>query len=106
MTTVVKCTPRKPNWTLYIGREWAGIPASKWQNPFKVSIYGSARCLELYEQYVRDHEDLMAALHEIDDQVLGCWCHWVPASWSPGEMLRCHGDVLIKLRKEQLEGLH
>ena len=70
MTTVVKCTPRKPNWTLYIGREWAGIPASKWQNPFKVSIYGSARCLELYEQYVRDHEDLMAALHEIDDQVL------------------------------------
>lgn len=106
MTTVVKCTPRKPNWTLYIGRNWAGIPASKWHNPFHANI-GLARCLELYEQHVRSHPELMAALHEIDDQVLGCWCHRMPTTWSPGELLRCHGDVLIKLRKEQLgEGIH
>lgn len=103
MTTVVKCTPRHPNWTLYIGREWAGIPESKWQNPFRVDIYGLHHCLELYEQYIRDHVELMAVLYDTSNQEFGCWCHKHP---SDGSKIICHGDILIKLRKEQLEGLH
>lgn len=94
---VVKVDRRNQNWTLYIGRAWAGLAASKWANPFHLNrdrqfdANERQRVLVLYEKYVRSRLDLMAALHEIDGQVLGCWCR--PYS--------CHGDVLIKLRKEQ-----
>lgn len=100
MTTVVKVNRRNLNFTLYIGRAWAGLPESKWHNPFRV--YGNqprGSSLAKYELYIRSRPELMAALHEIDDQTLGCWCHETP---STGERLFCHGDVLIKLRKEQL----
>lgn len=99
MTTVVKVNRRNPNYTLYIGRAWAGLPASKWANPFHEFSHGRGECLRRYENYLRSRPELMEALHEIDDQVLGCWCHEVP---SDGSMLYCHGDILIKLRKEQL----
>lgn len=98
MTTVVKVNRRNPNFTLYIGRAWAGLPESKWHNPFRIGQGTRERCLERYEEYVRSRPDLMATLHEIDDQTLGCWCHETP---STGEKLFCHGDVLIKLRNEQ-----
>lgn len=101
MTTVVKVDRRQRNFTLYIGREWAGLPASKWANPFRIFQGDRAGCLAKYEQYVRSRPDLMAALHEIDDQVLGCWCWEAP---SDGTEQRCHGDILIKLRKEQIAG--
>ena len=39
--------------------------------------------------YVR-MSSLMGALHELDGQTLGCWCH--PKA--------CHGDVLKRLREE------
>lgn len=101
MTTVVKVNRRKKNFTLYIGRAWAGLPASKWRNPFRLYDYGNdlKMVLEKYEESVRACPALMSSLHEIDDQVLGCWCHDAP---SDGSTMRCHGDVLIKLRKEQL----
>lgn len=98
MTTVVKVDRRKNNFTLYIGRAWAGLPASKWANPFRVVDDALNVCLERYEQYVRSRPELMAALHEIDDQVLGCWCHEMPSTGNP---VKCHGDILIKLRVEQ-----
>jgi hypothetical protein len=100
MTTVVKVDRRTNNFTLYIGRAWAGLPASKWANPYRIGPEGRDACLMRYEQHVRSLPELMAALHEIDDQVLGCWCHETP---SYGQRLYCHGDVLIRLRKEQLE---
>ncbi len=94
MTTVVKVNLREPNYTLYIGRKWAGLAASKWANPFNITTWQPRdEVLIRYEDYIRAHPELMNALHEIDDQVLGCWCHPEP----------CHGDVLIKLRKEQIE---
>jgi hypothetical protein len=93
MTTVVKVNRKAGNFTLYIGRAWAGLPASKWANPFHITEnHPRGSALERYEYYVRSRPDLMAALHEIDDQILGCWCR--PAL--------CHGDILIKLREEQL----
>lgn len=94
MITVVKVNRRVPNFTLYIGREWAGLPLSKWNNPYHIWQCGTVeRCLSQYEYHIRNSPELMAALHELDDQVLGCWCH----------PKRCHGDILIQLRKEQLE---
>lgn len=99
MTTVVKVNRRNPNYTLYIGRAWAGLPASKWENPYPAWKFGYAVCLSMYEAYVRTKPELMSSLHEIDDQVLGCWCHTKP---SDGSKVSCHGDILIKLRKEQL----
>jgi hypothetical protein len=97
VTTVVKVNQRTNNFTLYIGRAFAGFPRSKWANPYWITS-GSPRetVLACYEDYVRALPELMDALHEIDDQTLGCWCHPQP----------CHGDVLIKLRKEQLDSLH
>ena len=32
----------------------------------------------------------MAAIHELSDKALGCWCYPEP----------CHGDVLIRIYKE------
>jgi len=108
MTSVVKVNHKQDNFTLYIGRAWAGLTESKWCNPFHLKprrIGPNAwednlhEVLEKYEQYVRSRPDLMSSLHEIDDQILGCWCHEIP---SDGSTMFCHGDVLIKLRKEQL----
>lgn len=79
MTTVVH--KREPH-DIYIGRP------TKWGNPFHVGRHGSrATVIREYEKYVRSRPDLMAALPELKDKVLGCWC-------APK---RCHGDVLARL---------
>ena len=89
MTTVVRVNRKQNKFTLYIGRKWAGLPASKWANPFHlyrykdgVSVPDRNWSLQQYEHHVRTRPDLMAALHEIDDQVLGCWCHETPSDGS------------------------
>jgi hypothetical protein len=102
LTTVVKVKQKPPNFTLYIGRAWAGLPESKWHNPFHLRDYSHDECIRRYEEYIRIHPELIASLHEIDDQILGCWCYETP---SDGSVIKCHGDILIKLRKEQLEGI-
>lgn len=93
-TRVVNLSRRK--FTLYIGREWRYLPKSKWHNPFHISE-GQPRgsTLDRFEAYLRSRPDLLADLHEIDDEVLGCHCR--PEA--------CHGDVLIKVRKEQLDAI-
>jgi hypothetical protein len=101
MATVVKINSARDNFTLYIGRAHDGLPASKWQNPYRINaMRGRTDVLVLYEEHIRNTPRLWASLYEIDDQVLGCWCHDSGAitgeSW-------CHGDVLIKLRQEQLD---
>jgi hypothetical protein len=89
---VVKINKKRDNFTLYIGRGWAGLKESKWHNPFHLYNYEKDRklVLRLYEQRVRSSPELMAAIPELSDQILGCWCH-------PEE---CHGDVLVKIYKE------
>jgi hypothetical protein len=44
-------------------------------------------CIELYERWLLENEELMAALPELRGKVLGCWCAPRP----------CHGDVLARL---------
>jgi hypothetical protein len=77
---VVHCKRERHH--VYIGRP------SKWGNPFAVGRDGArAECIELYELYLLENEQLMAALGELRGLVLGCWC-------APGP---CHGDVLVRL---------
>lgn len=71
-----------PSDAVYIGR------GSKWGNPFVIGKNGDRQhCIELYETYVRSNPVLMAALPELKDKVLVCYCAPLP----------CHGDVLIRL---------
>lgn len=83
---------------VYIGRDMsfyvAGAKGSKWGNPFKVKKLGATKCLELYEEYVRNNKELMDHLGELEGKVLGCWC-------VTAENDQCHGKVLIKLLNEK-----
>ena len=82
---VVHC--KKAKYDVYIGR------GGKWGNPFLITPSKSrSEVIEEYEEYLRNNDNLLSDLHELDGKVLGCWC-------SPKS---CHGDVLIKLRKEQM----
>jgi hypothetical protein len=80
---------------VYIGREcrkggW-DLPTSKWANPYSLYRYQSRELvLDKYEEHVRSHADLLAALPELAGQRLGCWCRPLP----------CHGDVIVKLFRE------
>ena len=70
----------------YIGR------GSKWGNPFKIGQHGNREeVIQLYEDYIRGHKELMKSLHELEHKILGCWCRPKP----------CHGDVLLKLLNER-----
>lgn len=65
--------------------------ATKWGNPHHIGRGCSReRAIELYEIHVRSRPDLMAALSELKDRTLGCWCKPLP----------CHGDVLVRLAEE------
>lgn len=81
---IVHC--KKAKYDVYIGRP------SKWGNPFEVGVNGTREeVISAYEDCVRDQPDLMACLPELKGKILGCWCAPKP----------CHGDVLLKLLKEQ-----
>lgn len=69
----------------YIGR------GSKWGNPFVIGVHGTrSEVIAQYDEWIRTQPDLIAALPELKDKVLGCYC-------SP---LGCHGTVLLTLLKE------
>lgn len=77
--------------TLYIGRNMnfyvKGTFQSKWHNPFPVKKYGRDKCLELFEEYIKNNKSLYDNLDELKEKELGCWC----------KPELCHGDILIKL---------
>lgn len=91
---VVHC--KKEPYDVYIGRP------SKWGNPFThllsdtKALYKVTTRLEAvkaYEKWITegDGQHLLKDLHELKDKILGCWCSPLP----------CHGDILIKLLKNQ-----
>lgn len=85
---------------VYIGRAvmrggW-NFTRSKWANPFKIGQKGIKtiqHVAKAYEKHVRGNAMLMQSLHELSGQRLGCWCY--PKF--------CHGNILVKLLKEQEE---
>lgn len=80
MTSVVHC--KHQPFDVYIGRP------SKWGNPYIIGKDGTREeVIKKYSRYIKRKPDLMSALYELKDKVLGCYCHPLP----------CHGDVLAKL---------
>jgi hypothetical protein len=68
-----------------------GAVGSKWGNSSKLDKSDLAERLNKYEKYIRQKPKLMNSLGELENKVLGCWCH--PEG--------CHGgDILIKLVDE------
>jgi hypothetical protein len=92
VTTVVNIRSRngaRPDYDVYIGRanKRAGLPASKWANPFTVNATGThTAAVEAYRRWLETPEQvhLLRAIPELVGQRLGCWCKPAP----------CHGDVL------------
>jgi len=83
MLKVVHC--KREKYDIYIGR------GSKWGNPYRIGQDGTrAEVIEKYEEYLKHNFNLLNALDELKDKVLGCWC-------KPKD---CHGDILIKYIKK------
>lgn len=79
---------------MYIGRAGYRLKGSIFANPYRLDRFESREaCLAAFEAHLRATE-MIDQLHLIDGQKLACWC-------SPES---CHGDILIKVRNEQLEG--
>lgn len=87
MTTVIHHRLRQPideqtGTYVYIGRP------SKWGNPFVIGRHGSREEVILkFEEYWHSDGGAMlrvAAIQELTDKVLGCWC----------KPERCHGDII------------
>lgn len=65
---------------------------TKWGNPFIIGRDGNREAVvEKYEKYLRSNAELMGAISELKDKVLGCWCY----------PQKCHGDVIIKILNEK-----
>ena len=80
VTTVVHC--KRDKYDVLVDR------TTKWGNPFPITpAENRAAVIEKYKQYIMKKPQLLEALPELKDKVLGCWCH--PKA--------CHGDVLAKL---------
>lgn len=61
--------------------------ATKWGNPFIIGRDGTrAEVIAKYEEWLLTRLDLLASLHELRGNRLGCWCAPQP----------CHGDVLAR----------
>lgn len=64
------------------------LPASKWANPYVIGKDGTREeVLALYRAYITDNAELMAALPELLNKTLVCWC--APEA--------CHCDILKEL---------
>ncbi len=86
-TKVVHC--RKDRFNVYIGRP------SKWGNPFEIGKDGTRdEVIQKYEDWIRGQPELLSSIAELEGRILGCWC----------KPLSCHGDVLVKLVDEYLQG--
>ena len=85
--------PVIPRHAIYIGRRSGRyrLPTSKWANPFVVKrVADRETAIAAYERWLRSQAQLMAALYELHDRDLVCWCAPYP----------CHGDVLLRLANE------
>lgn len=86
MTSVVDV--RFEECDVYIGRACGKWPKSKWHNPYRIGEHGSRdQVIEMYRAYLIRSPHLLAALPELKNKILGCWCG----------TLRCHGDVLAEI---------
>lgn len=87
---------------LYIGRDMhqhiKGAYKSKYQNPYKVNLYGLEECLRRY--YEEHKNDDLQELLDYDE--IGCWCHDNDKVPNSLEECQCHGDVLLFILKQNM----
>ena len=70
------------------------LPKSKWANPFVIGKDGTREeVIAKYRAYITSQPDLMAALPELLDKTLVCWC--APEA--------CHCDILKELAEGTIE---
>jgi uncharacterized protein DUF4326 len=86
MLKVVHC--KVEPYDVYIGRP------SKWGNPFShknlpgvILKPSRAEAIAAYRLWIKTQPELLQALPELRNKVLGCWC----------KPQACHGDVLVEL---------
>ena len=90
-TRVVHCK-REP-YTMYIGRGRCPNTGrlSIWGNPFIIGRDGDrAEVITKHAEWLPTQADLMACIHELKGEVLGCWC-------KDRDDRACHGDTLAEL---------
>ena len=79
----------------YIGRDMSfyikGAKGSKFANLYPVKKYGRDKCLEMFENNLRNSLDLCNSIKELEGCILGCFCKPEP----------CHGDIIIKIFNEK-----
>ena len=86
-----------PQGCLYIGRgnEEAGVPHSKWANPYRIGVHGTREGVcRLYHEHLSS-SGLRRDLGELAGLCLLCHC-------AMGE--QCHGDVLLEACRQEDEG--
>lgn len=68
----------------------------RWGNPFRVAEHGLAGALQLFEDHVAAHPELVArARRELAGKDLACWC---------GLDQRCHGDIWLRIANNDGKG--
>ena len=105
-TSVVKLhkiNGKRPEFDVYIGRpmKFQTWEQSVWGNPFYANLHGLDGCLRLYEEHIREcmeYEPEIYNLNELKGKRLGCWCITTDKIYP----IRCHGQILMKLKEELL----
>jgi hypothetical protein len=87
----------KSNDHVYIDHwTWPVRISSKWRNRF-TRRYGSVtERLRLYENWFEAQPQLLAAIPELNNKVLGCWCIEKPIDYVRKNKV-CHREVLLEL---------
>lgn len=77
---------RRKGWRMPTGSVYVGRP-TKWGNPFVAGRDGDrARCVELFQAWLRSQSGLMEGVRELRGRDLVCWCPLDEA---------CHAQVLL-----------
>lgn len=85
MPTRVVNIHKTRDFDVYIGR------GSKWGNPFVIGTDGTREeVISRYHDYLDTQPELLAAIPELVDKTLGCYCK--PSA--------CHGDLLANLAEK------
>lgn len=98
-------TPEQRATVVYVGRQFAGWPASRYGNPFRPRPGFDA--VAAYREWflARPAEVVEDALVELWEQTghgakpLGCWC--VNATAGDGSPVVCHAQVLAELLRQR-----
>jgi len=106
-------TPEQRAAVCYVGRAFAGWPATPWENPFRIGETSPGNykikmdrehVLEVYRTTIEAREEggtldrWLAGLWEACDhgaKPLGCWC--INATHGDGQPIVCHAQILAEM---------